>query len=295
MTLIEVLLALGLFMVLAAFVMGVLSTVTGLWSAGERRGRAELVFTAAVERLRADLAALHNGPRGWLVLDDWEVLAADEERPAWRLPRLRFLADGGALPIDDPEGRSAVELAWLLVPEDARGSRLCRLVRLSRTADDEGSFFDDAFLTATVRAGEGMTLLDGVAFADFEAHSAAGGRARAAAVPADTPADFPAQLSLRLEVVGSNQRTRPNRLDAGIGKAATAVTVRGAAPSSLPEFALLEKEWVQVSGNFPGLTLGARGARGTAAEDHADGAEILFPEVSESRFRVSAGGRRLLP
>ena len=53
MTLLEVSLALGLLAILSVFVMQVMNSVTDLWSSGERRGRGDLVFAQAVERLRA--------------------------------------------------------------------------------------------------------------------------------------------------------------------------------------------------------------------------------------------------
>ena len=69
MTLLEVTLALTLFGMLAAFILGIIDSVLGLWQAGERRGRGDLVFATATERLRSDLGALHRGPDGWLVIE----------------------------------------------------------------------------------------------------------------------------------------------------------------------------------------------------------------------------------
>jgi hypothetical protein len=115
-------LALVLFSMLSLFVFSIVNSVLGLWQTGERRGSGDLSFAAAVERLRSDLHALHTGPRGWMIVDDYEARASEGDQPPWRLPRLRFLAHGGSLPADDPSGRNAVEVAWLLVPTDPLGA-----------------------------------------------------------------------------------------------------------------------------------------------------------------------------
>ena len=50
MTLIEVILALGLFALMSVFLTQTISSVLGIWQAGERRGRGDLVWAATASR-----------------------------------------------------------------------------------------------------------------------------------------------------------------------------------------------------------------------------------------------------
>jgi prepilin-type N-terminal cleavage/methylation domain-containing protein len=167
MTLAEVLVALLLFGILASFVVGVVNSVLNLWQAGERRGRGDLVFAAAAERLRADVLAAHTGPRGWMQLDEWQAEPEGGGHPAWRLPRLRFLADGAAFPEADASGRGAVEVAWLLVPEPDPTTRCTRLVRIVQPESAPRSLREEGWITDLARAGAGLVVLDGVLHASF--------------------------------------------------------------------------------------------------------------------------------
>ena len=81
------LLALALFGMLSLFVFSIINSVLGLWQTGERRGSGDLSFAAVVERLRGDLGAMHTGPRGWMILDDYEARGSEGDQPPWRLPR----------------------------------------------------------------------------------------------------------------------------------------------------------------------------------------------------------------
>ncbi|RMH04828.1 MAG: hypothetical protein D6702_02170 [Planctomycetota bacterium] len=298
MTLLEVVLALALMVLLGSFVVGVLRSVLGIWQASERRGRGDLVFLATVEQFRRDLGALHTGPRGWLVLDDWRARAAGEEEPEWRLPRLRFLARGENLPLDDPGGERAVEIAWLLVPEDAAASRLCRLVRIAQPEGAGASLLERGRLEELLRQGAGLTVLDGVAWLEFAAEDpagAAGGEVRALRVEPDRPDDFPRRLSLRLERVAGRARSHPPRLDGEVSDAAGRLLLRGSAPLAAGDHLLIGREWIEVGGAFPSFTVRQRGARGSVAADHPRGAPVWLPQAWSASWRLPADGRRLQP
>lgn len=295
MTLIEVMLALALFGMLTLFVFSVINSVLSLWQTGERRGNGDLAFAATVEGLRRDMQALHVGSRGWLILDDWEAAPADGELPPWRLPRLRLLADGAALPADDPTGHGAVEVAWLLAPVDPLESRLSRLVRLARRENGNPEFRDDRVFQNAVRAGGGVPVLDGVVWTEFRMTRPDGTTTTAFRVPPDSPLDFPAELELVIERVSTDSQRRPLTLDSELNASSTRITVRGTAPLSTPEHLLLDREWIQVTGSFPTFTVVERGARGTAIADHPRDAVVLAPERYVARARLAAGGRRLTP
>ena len=254
MTLAEVLVAMVLFGILAAFVVGVVNSVLNLWQAGERRGRGDLVFAAGIERLRGDLAALHSGPRGWLLLDDWMAAPELAGNPAWRLPRLRFLADGAIAREFDPTGRGAVEVSWLLVPEGAANSRLCRLVRLVQPESAPRSFREENWITQLARSGAGLTVMDGVLHAEFRAREDfADELTRTVHVASYAPYGFPREIELRVERVSGGSRRRPPVLDGDLAEDEQSFLVRGSAPFALAEFALVDQEWLRVAGTWPRL------------------------------------------
>lgn len=296
MTLMEVTLALLLFGMLATFILGVIDSVLGLWQSGERRGRGDLVFAAASERLRSDLGALHTGPDGWLVVDTWEALPEAEGRPAWRLPRLRFLADGGGLPADDPSGRAAVEIAWVFVPENVAGSRLTRLVRWARVDGGRGEGFEiDRYMADVQAQGDGLVLLDGVAYGGFVAldMDGVGDEDPTLDLPAGIPVGFPPRLRLEVERVAGSSRLRPPTLDDRLATAGgLQMTLRGTAPLRQPTHVLVDEEWIGISGTFPRLVAARRGERGTLPTGHERGAEVLLPETYSSEHALSGGGRR---
>jgi len=294
MTLAEVLVAMVLFGILAAFVVGVVNSVLNLWQAGERRGRGDLVFAAAVERLRGDVAALHTGPRGWLVLDDWQAAPEHDGQPAWRLPRLRFLADGAIAREADPTGRGAVEVAWIVVPEDAANHRLCRLVRLVQPESAPRSFLEENWMTQVARSGAGLTVMDGVAHAEFRSREPGsadfqpGSRVESYALYG-----FPAEIEVRLERVGGGGRRKPPLLDSDLSEDDPGFLIRGAAPFAQPEFILIDNEWMRVAGTWPRLNAPERGARGSLPAPHARGSILWVPEVDEAVAPLPAAGRRL--
>lgn len=293
-TLVEVLLALAIFAALSLFVFGVVRAVLGLWQSGERRGRGDLEFAAALGRLRSDLGALHTGSRGWLELDWYEAAPAVGAEPAWRLPRLRFLARGDALPGDDGSGRAAVEVAWLLVPDAlAPGGRLARLVRLAQVESPSLSLADDGDLAGQLRAGRGDTVLDGIARAEFRLLEADGSVRSEASIAPRQPYGFPPELELRLERVAGDLRQLPPRLDEDLGDGSTRLVLRGSAPARLAEYALIEREWLRVGGQFPLLSAIERGARDSLPSAHPRGAPVWLPEGFSGRAALSAGGRRL--
>lgn len=294
MTLAEVLVAMVLFGILAAFVVGVVNSVLNLWQAGERRGRGDLVFAAAIERLRGDVAALHTGPRGWLRLDDWQAAPEAEGHPAWRLPRLRFLADGAVAREADPTGRGAVEVAWLLVPEDVANSRLCRLVRLVQAENAPRSLREENWITQLARSGAGLTVMDGVLHAEFRARDAGAADARDR-LNVDSYAlyGFPADLEILVERVSGGGRRRPPVLDGDLAEDAPSFLARGAAPFLLPDFVLVDSEWLRVAGTWPRLNAPERGARGSLPAPHARGSILWIPEVDAGSAPLPAAGRRL--
>ena len=296
MTLMEVTLALLLFGMLATFILGVIDSVLGLWQSGERRGSGDLVFATASERLRFDLGALHTGPDGWLVLDEWEVVPAADGRPAWRLPRLRFLADGAGLPADDPSGRAEVEVAWVFVPENVAESRLAQLVRWTRIDGGPGEGFEIDRVMRDVQTGtDGLVVLDGIAHGAFAAlgMDGPGDIDEQLDVPAEVPYGFPPQLRLEVERVAGASRLKPPTLDALLGAApGLQMTLRGTPPLNLPDHALVEQEWIRVSGTFPRLVATGRGARGTVEAGHPRGTVVFLPESYQSLHALPDGGRR---
>ena len=294
MTLIEVMLALALFGMLSLFVFSIINSVLGLWQTGERRGSGDLSFAAAVERLRGDLGALHTGPRGWMILDDYEARGSEGDQPPWRLPRLRFLAHGGSLPADDPSGRNAVEVAWLLVPADlSSDSRSTRLMRYTRVENGDSIFDSERSFSGVLQAGGGTPMLDGVLWADFEVLLPDGEIAREHRVPAESPLDFPTALSLHLERIGPDAVRRPLTLDEDLGPSGSRITVRGNPPLSAPGHLLIGQEWVQVNGNFPRFSVVEHGARNTMISDHERGDVVFAPESYDALAPLAAGGRRV--
>lgn len=293
MTLMEIMLALLLFGILATFVIQVIDSVLNLWSAGERRGRGDLVYAATVERFRGDLRALHTGQQGWLILDTYTVPSGVEGQPDREMPRLRFLADGAALPESDPTGRSAVEVMWAMVPEigDDRFARLTRFVHL---ADQNSTLLDAGTVNAVLRSGSGLVVMDGLLWTEMSVLDERGNRQTNYRLDAHNPFDFPSHVGLAVETATGNARKKPPLLDTAILAEGAQVAVRGIAPVEMPKFAMIEKEWVGVSGRWPSLSFQARGQRGSLAVPHAQRVPVYFPMRYESQNAVAASGRRTL-
>ncbi|MCH2101768.1 MAG: hypothetical protein MK209_07585 [Planctomycetes bacterium] len=294
MTLIEVMLALALFGMLSLFVFSIINSVLGLWQTGERRGSGDLSFAAAVERLRGDLGALHTGPRGWMILDDYEARGSEGDQPPWRLPRLRFLAHGGSLPADDPGGRNAVEVAWLLVPTDpGSDSRSTRLMRYTRVENGDSIFDSGRGFAGVLQAGGGTPMLDGVLWADFELVMPNGELSSEHRVPAESPLDFPTALSLHLERIGPDAVRRPLTLDDALQPSGSIITIRGNPPLRAPGHVLIGQEWIRVNGNFPRLSVVEHGARNTMISEHSRDSVVYAPESYDALALLAAGGRRV--
>ena len=290
-TLLELMLALLLFGILSAFVMQVMNSVVSLWQSGERRGRGDLVFAAAVERFRGDLNALHTGARGWLILDDWEVRAASEGVAAWRLPRIRFLADGAALTHVDPAGRHAVEVMWTVIPEDST-SQFGRLVRYTLIENAQTSLLENSTFQELIRDDSGLVVMDGVLWAEFVGLDTDGQQRSRLRIDSGMPFSFPSSIQLAIESVSGNARKHPTNLDNSIDAEPTSVKLRGVQPVKMPEYALVGREWTRVDGAFPNVRLGARGQRGSLAAGHTARTEVFLPTRYQSVNRVAADGRR---
>ena len=289
MTLLEILLGLMLIGLLSTFVINVVDSVVGLWQNGERRGRGDLVYATVAERFQSDLRALHLGPRGWLIIDDYVAQQETEAEAEWRLPRLRFLADGRGLKADDPAGVNAVELMWALVPETANGSRMARLVRVSQVELGDESLMNSSYAMNMARSGQATTLLDGVAFLEF---GIPGSLSLAFESSSYSGLNFPSTIEMRLERVAGNIRSKAPILDVAINDDSAQVVLRGQSPLEIPEFALIGSEWVRVSGSFPRMNFSARGQRGTFANAHPARASVYFPEVYSSLHNILIKGRR---
>lgn len=295
LTLLEVTLALGLLAVLSVFVMQVISSVTDLWSSGERRGRGDLVFATAVERFRSDLGALHRGRRGWLILDSYVAEPAEEGVPEWRLPRLRFLAEGGALPELDPTGRNGVEIMWVVEPErSGTEGRFARMVRYGQLESDGIGLRDPGQAERLRTQGNGIVVLDGLVWAEFQAADPLrkGALSERLRIEPNMPVDFPSRIELTVEGVSGALRQRPPVLDEEISAETLGVRVRGTAPLEQPQYALIEREWVQVGGNFPLLTLPQRGVRDSIPMPHAARTQIWMPESQQASNLMPGLGRR---
>lgn len=281
MTFIEILLALSLLAVLGTFVVGTLRTVIGLWQTGESTGRHDLAAAAVAERFRGDLLALHTGPSGWLVIDEWIARAESETAAELRLPRLRFLASDAVLPIEEQSG-AAIEVMWALVPDESTHAGLARLVRW---VEPVGTGLRNEQVAANLLRDEiGLELLDGVAWLTFTAE---GGDA--IVEPADLVAlDFPKRLAVQLERVSSRLRMKPVRLASSI-VAGRPIALRGRLPNSVADHALIDGEWVEIRDASGAVRVLHRAVRSTREKEHEPGAAVLFP--SRSDFTVSLPGR----
>lgn len=291
MTLIEVMLALFLFGVLAAFVIQVMDSVLNLWSAGERRGRGDLVYAATVERFRGDLRAMHTGPRGWMVIDSWEIPGAEEGQPSTYMPRLRFLADGGSLPEIDSSGQAAVEIMWSLVPE-APGSLIYRLIRFAQVENPSAPLQDPRVARDMLRSGTGLVVMDGVLWTEFAVLDS-NARKTEYRVDSYQPFNFPSTVELLVDHVAGTPRKHPPLLDREITNEPTGMKLRGNPPLKMPEMVLIGKEWISIGGQFPNISFNGRGKRGSLPVEHKARSEVFFPKRYQSHSPIAAGGRRL--
>lgn len=294
MTLLEVMLAMGLFAILSMFIFQVMTSVLGLWQSGERRGRGDLSFNAAIERLREDLAALHNGPRGWLVLDRWQPVEAEVGESPWWMPRLRFLARGASLPGDDPSGRKAVEVAWVMAP-DPQDPSTAQWLRLAQIENPASSLQDDRILRGVISQGGGVPILDGVLWIDLLAQLPDGSTVREHQVPSETPFAFPQSIEVEVERLSRGSRRRPVELDQELDAVGRSLVMRGTPPLAIPPQVQVGSEWIGIQGTWPRLNCTERGARDGSPLSHPRGTVVRIPEVFIGHCTVSAGGRRVAP
>jgi len=181
-TLVELLLALGLFAILVVALARLLDTSLDLWGRTEASRELMEIGTSALDLLADDLEALEGGPRGDL-LAEWTRFDADRDGindmvwPRLRLVRRASPADlarlqpassppsTGAAPAaaaPDPRALGLVEVVWALVPsgaDDPDQRSVGVLVRGQRgLADgDTLSFFDPGFVGANGKPVGGST------------------------------------------------------------------------------------------------------------------------------------------
>jgi type II secretory pathway pseudopilin PulG len=294
MTLVEITLALALMALLGLFVTGVVRSVLGIWQTAERQGRGDLAFNSCYELMAADVSALHTGPRGWLVLDQWEALPAGEDQPAWLLPRLRFLARAEGLP-DNPGLRGGMEVMWTLVPENATNSRLCRLMRVTQPENSEESLQSDRYASSLLRGGGGIAVLDGVPWVEWIAMESNGDQSSITEVAAESPTVFPVALQFNLERIAGSARERPPSLDETVASSQTRFKLRGTMPLRASSWALVDFEWVEWTGTGPQISIKNRGERSTVPSSHDRGASVFFPRSFTAKLPLSAKGRRIQP
>jgi len=295
MTLVEVVLALGLFVMLGLFIIGVVRSVLGIWQTSERPGRGDLEFMAALECIQSDVAALHTGPQGWLSLDSWQVRAPGENEEPWMAPRLRFLARGSGLRSANPDGRGAVEVMWTVVPEAGAGQRLGRLVRFVQPAESPESISSDRYAASMAKGLAAMSVLDGIGNCEFVATERDGAVAEFVDIAPDTLFDFPRAISFSLNRVEGLARTKPPLLDNDIGTSSNVFELRGSVPLGVGDTVLLEREFIELRGTFPKMTVGTRGVYGTAPHAHARGTGVLFFRPYQGQVNLPSQGRRLQP
>lgn len=188
-TLVELILAMGLFSVLVVGLIQLLDTTTNLWRDVELDRERTEVGTALLTRLEHDLSTLEAGIEGDLWADWTTVDANGDELAGLNLPRLRFVrrasarevarlsalieapepAEGdAAVDVDDVDAdpsltgwqrieRGLCEVVWALVPADEQPFR-GRLIRAVRLLDDETkmSLFDPRVFAATGRPVPGL-------------------------------------------------------------------------------------------------------------------------------------------
>jgi prepilin-type N-terminal cleavage/methylation domain-containing protein len=180
-TIVELLLALALFAILALAILRLFETATTIWRRTESSRDLAEVSSATLDLVARDLSALEGGPRGDVWCDWARFDANGDGLQDLVLPRLRFVRQvsaaerarsGAASPgaaLGNVGGRGLVEVCWALVPApraslgeaDARGLGL--LLRGERALDDEErlSFFDARFFDSSGRPAPGALDLVG--------------------------------------------------------------------------------------------------------------------------------------
>lgn len=157
-TLVELLLAVGLFTILLVALMRLVDTSLGIWRRTDESRELSELGNAVMDLLAADVHALEGGRRGDL-LADWRPFDLDRDGiPGAPAQRLRLVRQVGAAELErlapgarrETFERGLVEVGWALLPgvADTPDERaLGTLVRGARLLGDADtlSFFDAGF------------------------------------------------------------------------------------------------------------------------------------------------------
>jgi len=164
LTLLELVLAVGLFAILSLAVFRLLEGTLGAWRKSEVRRNQMETCTAVLELLAKDISSLEGGARGDLLVE-WETFDtnADGHREAlW--PRLRFLRQASAadaarvasmtgVVVDGPD---LTEVCWAVLPTEGDKSvgTIWRGERLIHGGD--GDFFGPGFVSRNGQPSAGQ-------------------------------------------------------------------------------------------------------------------------------------------
>lgn len=162
-TLVELILAVGLFSLLVVVLLKLVDTSVTIWGRTDESRELAEIGGAVMELLSADVNALEGGQRGDL-LADWRYDDLDRDglagAPVQRLRLVRHLDAAGLQRLAGDRGarvetfeRGLVEVAWALLPGPATSPDerpIGTLVRGERRIDDADtlSYFDDGFFGA---------------------------------------------------------------------------------------------------------------------------------------------------
>jgi prepilin-type N-terminal cleavage/methylation domain-containing protein len=171
-TMIELLLAVGLFSLLLVALLKLVDTSMTIWQRTDDQRELGQASAAVMELFSEDLQALEGGARGDL-LAEWVLQDTDgdgiEGMPRARLRLVRHMGAAGLqrlakrAPGEDLETfeRGRVEVVWALLPSEGRGDERAagRLVRGERLLEDDAtlSFFDAAYFGASGKPAPGST------------------------------------------------------------------------------------------------------------------------------------------
>ena len=170
-TLLELLLAVGLFSILVLALLKLIDTSLTIWGRTDTNRELQEMGGATLDMLAADLFALEGGKRGDLVAD-WRLFDLDrdgiEGAPQQRLRLVRHLGAAGLQRLTDAAAgesfetfeRARIEVGWALLPSssDAPDERaLGVLLRGERLVGDKDtlSFFDPGFFGPSGKAVAG--------------------------------------------------------------------------------------------------------------------------------------------
>ena len=164
LTLLELVLAVGLFAILSLAVFRLLEGTLGTWRKSEVRRNQMETCTAVLELLAKDLSSLEGGGRGDLLVE-WETFDTDADGHRESLwPRLRFLRQASAADaarvasMTDAvvNGPDLTEVCWAVLPTkgDESVGMIWRGERLIHGG--EGDFFDSSFVSSNGQPGAGQ-------------------------------------------------------------------------------------------------------------------------------------------